>query len=365
MAQYDYYPRYGLENYSFVLPMEKKFDSVASTLWMQENWHHSIALSTFYIISLYAGQKIMESRKPFYLEGPLFYWNMFLAVFSLSGVVRMTPEMFWSVGSNSFEYSICTASFAQGVTGFWTEMFAMSKVFEFVDTWFIVLRKKPLIFLHWYHHVTVLVYTWHAYKDHTASGRWFIWMNYGVHALMYSYYALRAAQFRVPRLIAMTVTVLQIAQMVMGVYIGYRVFNIKSAGQSCQQTNENLYFSFLIYFSYFCLFCHFFYKAYLRPNNRYAKKVGQNGDVKQGNGALNKEHGEDKANNGVLKAQNGTKKFQNGTTKLQNGSITQNGTKGLNTILNDQHEPLGQNGIHQNGTIKNQKPNRRRVAKIE
>lgn len=135
----------------------------------------------------------MEGRKPFLLDSALFYWNLFLAAFSLMGFLRMSPEMYWSINSNSFTYSICTASYAQGVTGplnpiiivrallgFWTEQFAMSKVFEFADTAFIVLRKRPLIFLHWYHHVTVLVYTWHAYKDHTASGRWFIWMNYAV-----------------------------------------------------------------------------------------------------------------------------------------------------------------------------------------
>lgn len=56
----------------------------------------------------------MESRKPFLLNGALFYWNLFLAIFSFMGLVRMTPEMFWSVNSNSFKYSICTASYAQG-----------------------------------------------------------------------------------------------------------------------------------------------------------------------------------------------------------------------------------------------------------
>lgn len=84
-----------------------------------------------------------------------------------------------------------------------------------------------------------------------------------VHAFMYSYYALRAARFRVPKPAAMLITALQIAQMVMGVYIGFNVYGIKAAGQPCQQTWENLSFSFLIYASYFLLFCNFFYQAYL------------------------------------------------------------------------------------------------------
>lgn len=45
------------------------------------------------------------------------------------------------------------------------------QVAELLDTVFIVARKRPLLFLHWYHHISVLVYTWHAYKDHTASGK--------------------------------------------------------------------------------------------------------------------------------------------------------------------------------------------------
>lgn len=41
---------------------------------------------------------------------------------------------------------------------------------ELVDTLFIVLRKKPLIFLHWYHHITVLLFCWHAFA--TLSARY-------------------------------------------------------------------------------------------------------------------------------------------------------------------------------------------------
>lgn len=118
-----------------------------------------------------------------------------------------------------------------------------------------MLRKRPLIFLHWYHHVTVLVYTWHAYKDHTASGRWFMWMNYTVplqypltyntylfkvHAFMYSYYALRAARIRVPKFAAMLVTLLQILQMVLGIVIGVAIYFLKTDGVQCQHTWSNL-----------------------------------------------------------------------------------------------------------------------------
>jgi len=217
----------------------------------------------------------------------LTFWNAGLAVFSICGMLRMTPEFIWSISSNSLSYSMCTASFAQGVTGFWTWMFAVSKVVEFGDTAFIVLRKKPLMFLHWYHHITVLMYTWHATKDHTASGRWFIWTNYTVHAFMYTYYTLRAFRVRFPKQIPMVVTTLQLLQMVFGVSIAIHNYRLKSSGGACQQSYENLYFCFTIYFSYFLLFCNFFYHTYLKKNNRYAASKKVDSSVANGHSVSN------------------------------------------------------------------------------
>ena len=48
-------------------------------------------------------------------------------------------------------------------------LFDLSKVFEFVDTIFIVLRKKPLIFLHYYHHVSTMLFCWYCNQTSQVS----------------------------------------------------------------------------------------------------------------------------------------------------------------------------------------------------
>ncbi|XP_044537579.1 elongation of very long chain fatty acids protein 6 [Gracilinanus agilis] len=130
------------------------------------------------------------------------------------------------------------------------------------DTIFIILRKQKLIFLHWYHHITVLLYSWYSYKDMVAGGGWFMTMNYGVHAVMYSYYALRAAGFRVSRKFAMFITLSQITQMLMGCVVNYLVFSWMQQDQ-CHSHVQNIIWSSLMYLSYFVLFCHFFFEAYI------------------------------------------------------------------------------------------------------
>lgn len=79
----------------------------------------------------------------------------------------------------------------------WGWLFALSKVFEFGDTVFIILRKTPLSFLHCYHHVTVCIYTWYALTSKpSALSPWFGGMNSTVHTFMYTYYAFRASGYK-------------------------------------------------------------------------------------------------------------------------------------------------------------------------
>lgn len=80
-----------------------------------------------------------------------------------------------------------TKDFFIGRSGFWTFMFCMSKLGELGDTIFIVLRKKPLMFLHWYHHVATLNYGLMSYIDKSAFNTWIVWLNFSVRIYSFLY----------------------------------------------------------------------------------------------------------------------------------------------------------------------------------
>lgn len=147
-------------------------------------------------------------------------------------------------------------------------MFVLSKLPELGDTVFIVLRKQPLIFLHWYHHITVLLYSWYSYTEYTASARWFIVMNYCVHSVMYSYYALKSMKYSPPRPFAMVITALQLTQMIVGCCVNVWAYQYLKAGQGCHISSFNIKLSIAMYFSYFVLFARFFQKAYLSSDKK-------------------------------------------------------------------------------------------------
>ncbi|XP_047487575.1 elongation of very long chain fatty acids protein 6-like isoform X4 [Penaeus chinensis] len=269
-----------MPNYSYVFKFEEDFDTLEKRRWMRENWMMCFYYIGAYMIVIYGGQLYMQTRPRFELRIPLFMWNVFLAVFSIWGAYRSAPELLYVLNNHGFHYSVCIPgpSFLDNrVGGFWNWMFTLSKVPELGDTVFIVLRKQPLIFLHWYHHVTVLLYAWYSYSDYIATARWFVCMNYLVHSVMYSYYALKALKFRVPRWISMGITTAQLAQMVMGAAVNIWAYQVKQAGNECHVSYDNIKISLLMYISYFVLFAHFFCRAYVVKSE---KQVGAAQDKK-------------------------------------------------------------------------------------
>lgn len=63
--------------------------------------------------------------------------------------------------------------------------------------------------------------------EHTAPGQAFITMNYFAHSIMYSYYAITAYGYRLPKWFSMFVTTVQTLQMFAGVLISFFIYKIK------------------------------------------------------------------------------------------------------------------------------------------
>merc|ERR1719331_1721602 len=195
-------------------------------------------------------------------------------------MVRTWPHVMYNLWAFDLEKTLCnypTYMYGQGATGMWVQFFIFSKIPELFDTFFIVARKKPLVFLHWYHHITVLLFCWHSYVTQSPGGIYFAAMNYAVHALMYGYYFLMAARMLPKWFPAGIVTISQISQMVVGVVLTVLSTRYYASSKTCDVKIDNLIAGGLMYFSYFLLFVHFAIERYiLKPRRKKAvdtKKV--------------------------------------------------------------------------------------------
>uniref|UniRef100_A0A673XF09 Elongation of very long chain fatty acids protein n=1 Tax=Salmo trutta TaxID=8032 RepID=A0A673XF09_SALTR len=160
-----------LSEYGF----EQQFDERGAIEWMQENWSKAFVYCGLYAALVFGGQLLVKERPKLHLRGPLVLWSLSLQ-FEQDGTCCISSP---PVVSDS----LCEQSFYNGpVSKFWAYAFVLSHAPELGKNWvFIVLRKQRLLFLHWYHHVTVLLYSWYSYKDQVAGGGWFMPMNYSVH----------------------------------------------------------------------------------------------------------------------------------------------------------------------------------------
>eukprot|EP00349_Pseudokeronopsis_sp_Brazil_P007514 CAMPEP_0202967178 /NCGR_PEP_ID=MMETSP1396-20130829/11959_1 /ASSEMBLY_ACC=CAM_ASM_000872 /TAXON_ID= /ORGANISM="Pseudokeronopsis sp., Strain Brazil" /LENGTH=301 /DNA_ID=CAMNT_0049691935 /DNA_START=81 /DNA_END=986 /DNA_ORIENTATION=- len=271
----------------FYTTFEKSYDGDPIYYLMEgNNYVLPITSVVLYLLFCYFGQIIMKNRKPFNLQYTLAAWNLFLSVFSAWGAIRTVPELLHMITHMDFEHTVCKnaySTYGAGASGFATQMFILSKIPELVDTVFIVLRKKPLIFLHWYHHVTVLLFCWNAYVDRSANGLYFVAMNYTVHAVMYFYYFLMAMK-KIPKWFpSWIITLMQISQMIIGTFIvGITSYYANYGGKlyqpgECSITNLSLYTGGIIYASYLYLFVEFAVKRFIFG----IKEEGPGGDKKK------------------------------------------------------------------------------------
>ena len=219
--------------------------------------------SVLYLLVIFSGKKWMQDRQPFDLKRPLAVWNSMLAAFSVVGFVVLAPPILDHIREHGYFHAVCNSRINDvALLSLWAYLFVLSKLVEFGDTLFIVLRKTPLNFLHWYHHITVLLYSWYGLATRNTAGHWFSSLNFAVHAFMYSYYMLKSMGFRIPSSVAKAITIMQLAQFVVGLTVVLTGVWMRWAGHACGMSDIHIRTGFVMYGSYFILFLNFFYKRY-------------------------------------------------------------------------------------------------------
>jgi len=154
-------------------------------------------------------------------------------------------------------------------------MFMLSKFPELIDTLFLVVRGRAAPFLHWYHHISVLLYVVIAVYT-KYPGYPFSIINSFVHSVMYYYYGRRAMGTTLK--IAKYITIIQLSQMVVGIlltvlFVGaHSMNNTCDGGQNLKASPETLYSVFactaVMYGSYLWLFAQFYVKRYNTPTKK-------------------------------------------------------------------------------------------------
>jgi len=279
------------------LPYEKQLTMIhtmrKSTDFNHRNFWIPAVATLLYSVVIFIGPKFMASRsKPKYLKRYLFLWNTFLFLGSTFGAYRMLPPGIQLLRTRGVRALLCMEGITSvnswnrengiryfeprcqdwGAGCLWIFIFIQSKIPEMIDTFFLVVGKKKIRFLHWYHHISVLWFCWLSWGFATVAGTSYSMMNITVHSIMYFWYTLAAANnffavgIKPGKRLSQFVTVMQITQMVVGTALTFYIATFPY--DQCLNNPGVNALGVFIYASYLFLFLRFFWKAYCRKKKK-------------------------------------------------------------------------------------------------
>lgn len=220
----------------------------------------------YIIFSWKLGPYLMKDKEPFQLKYPLIIYNMLMMYLNfhifkelLIGMV----EAGYSFPCQDFPTSNTPADMRIAAAIWW---YFFSKLLEFLDTVFFVLRKKNshISFLHVYHHSTMPMLWWIGTKWVPAgqSGPAAV-LNSFIHIVMYFYYGMAAVGPSVQKYLwwKRYLTQMQLIQFFIAMFIA-----IHTLYNGCDFPKWMSCALILYMISFIVLFGNFYIKAYLKKN---------------------------------------------------------------------------------------------------
>ncbi|CAI6344962.1 unnamed protein product [Macrosiphum euphorbiae] len=236
----------------------------------------TLIYTVIYFIIVGLGPRCMKSRKPLKLTPILIPYNILMTLLNLYIAIELL------VASSRLRYSyVCQPlTFINNkdelrlLKAVWWYYF--SKLLEFCDTIFFILRKKDkqLTFLHVYHHSTMFSLWWIGVKW-VPSGSTFLpaMVNSFIHVLMYSYYALSAFGPKIEKYLwwKKYLTMLQLIQFTTALFLG--IHGIKSG---CKFPIWMQYLLVIYMISFIVLFGNFYANAYVQKDTTNKTDIYKN-----------------------------------------------------------------------------------------
>ncbi|KAG8829403.1 hypothetical protein FRC17_006645 [Serendipita sp. 399] len=237
-----------------------------------------------YLATIFTIQYLLRDSKPYVLNTWFRAHNIVLSVGSGVLLWLFAEEIGPLVWKHGWRWAICDRNA-------WTPRMELYyiinyyiKYVELIDTVFLALKKKPLAFLHVFHHAATALLCWNQLNGKTSVSWTVITLNLFVHVIMYYYYYGTAGGRRFWW--KQHVTTMQITQFIIDISIVYYAtfqlfahrfhhkvpFLPKTA--DCAGSERAALFGCGLLTSYLFLFIQFFIRTYILGGGS-KKKTGE------------------------------------------------------------------------------------------
>ncbi|TFK41157.1 fatty acid elongase [Crucibulum laeve] len=247
-----------------------------------------------YLAVVFGVQAVMKNQQPHKLTTLFQIHNVILSSGSFLLLALMLEEIVPIMWKNGLHYALCADDAWTPRMEFYYMINYYFKYLELLDTVFLALKKKPLQFLHVFHHSATALLCYTQLNGKTSISWAVITLNLAVHVVMYYYYYATAggARFWWKKYL----TTMQIVQFVIDlvvVYFGtYEHFaasyyhHLPHLG-NCAGSEGAALFGCGLLTMYLGLFINFYFQTYKKPAAKKANGVVNGHANGKANGNVN------------------------------------------------------------------------------